>query len=240
MSSWPKRMSATLKSSRFWRVVEFMAVIVGVVIAVVTFYRESEDRQNQRLVAGWQLLTEVSPGASGKKRALQYLHGNGESLVAVNLSFVRHDAPVYLQGTDLYDEKSGKGTDFRLASLAGAILQGADLRNSDFSLGCLYKTEFGGAKLAGSRFIDADLRQANFWTADLTDVVLERADLSGTHMQLSKGLTQGQLDKAYFCEGYGPPDIPEGLKLPPSRTCNLDVLSNAQGCLWSQVDSRRK
>ena len=240
MSSWPKRMSNTLKSSRFWRVVEFMAVIVGVIIALVTFYRESEDRQNQRLVAGWQLLTEVSPGASGKKRALQYLHENGESLVAVNLSFKRHGAPVYLQGTDLYDEKSGKGTDFRLASLAGAILEGADLRNSDFSLGCLYKTAFEGAKLAESRFINADLRQANLRDADLTGVVLENADLSGTQMERSKGLTQEQLGEAYFCEGYSPPGVPEGLKPPPSRDCSLGVPSNAQGCLWSQVDSRRE
>ena len=221
------------------RPIEFILVVVGLIIAIVTFLVESEDRQNQRLVAGWQLLTETSPGASGKRRALQYLHGNGESLVAINLSFVRHDAPVYLQGTDLYDEESGKGIDFRLASLAGAILQGADLRNSDFSLGCLYKTEFGGAKLAESRFINADLRQANLWDADLTDVVLENADLSGAHLERSKGLTQEQLNKAYFCQDYGPPDIPEGLKPPPSRPCPSDSLSNAQGCLWSQVDTRK-
>lgn len=213
----------------------------------MTFVRESEDRRNQRLVAAWQLLTEVSPGASGKDRALNYLHANEERvphiqfpLPLIDLSFERHGAPVYLQDVDIYDERFDKGADFRMASFAGAVLRDADLRKSAFFQACLYKTELTKAKLTGSSFIGADLRQALLSEAVLTDVVLKDADLSGAHMRQSIGLTQEQLDQAYYCKDYGRPNLPEGLQPPPSKICRTDVRSNAQGCLWSRVDSRRK
>ena len=225
--TWIKRLNAT-----WLRPLEFFLVLVGVTIAVVTFLLEADDRREQRLIAGWQLLSEKTPGASGKRRALMYLHQNNEPLVAVNLSFVRHGAPVYLQSLDLFDEETERGVFFSLSSFAGAILQGADLRKSTFENSCLYRTEFGSAKLAGSDFSYADLTYANLRDAEMADAILLGANLSGAAMEGATGLTQHQLDKAYYCMPYGPPSVPCNLKPPPEKRCVI-----AQGCAWSEVNT---
>ena len=198
--------------------VEFLIFLIGFAIAAMTFYWERDDRRNQRLVESWQLLTEVSPGASGKILALEYLHKVNEELTAIDLSRSRHGAPAYLLGLDVYDEKSGRGSEFRLANFAGAILRGANLSKSDFFGSCLYGVEFGGATLAGTNFTQADLTKANLWGADLSNANLDEANLSGTHMDKSEGLTQEQLDTAYFCET--PPRLPERLQPPPERSAD--------------------
>ncbi len=210
------------------RPVEFFIVVAGFLVAAITFYVETEERRNQRLVAGWQLLSERAPGASGKKRALLYLLENNESLVAINLSYKRHGAPVYLQELDVYNEETGRGADFRLASFAGAILNRADLRNSDFSLSCLQNTELGHALLMGTKFNNSDLTRANLSYADMTDSNLSGANLSGAHMQFTKGLTQEQIDTASFCRSYGPPNLPDGLTAPQNQRC-----IPTPGCTWS-------
>ena len=209
-----------LKRLEVWlRPVEFAILIIAFIIAAITFSQESQDRRNQRLVASWQLLTEVSPGASGKILALEYLHKAGEHLTGIDLSRSRHGAPAYLPGLDVYDEKSDRGTDFRLANFAGAILRGADLSASHLFGSCLYQVEFGEAKLVRTDFRQADLTNANLWDADLEGAVFASANLSGTRMERSKGLTQAQLDAAFFCdESGGSPHLPPGLVPPPMRS----------------------
>ena len=215
------------------RPIEFLVVVIGFVIAVITFYQEADDRSMQRLIAGWQLLSEAAPGSSGKHQALLFLHENKEPLVAVNLSFVRHGAPVYLQSIDLFDENTGRGVYLPLSSFAGAILQSADLRNSSFFHSCLYKTELGNAKLTGSDFTKADLTSANLWKADMTDVKLVDTNLSGAAMKEAKQITQKQLDQAYYCDPFGPPTLDDELNPPPKR----ELCTPAQGCDWSRVNT---
>ena len=213
------------------RPVEFFIVVAGFLVAAVTFHLEQEERRNQRLVAGWQLLSERAPGASGKKRALLYLLENQESLVAINLSYKRHGAPVYLQNLDVYNEETDRGADFRLSSFAGAIMENSDLRKSDFSLSCLQNAELGNSRLMGSTFLNADLTSANLWGADMTGAKISGANLSGAHMEKTRGLTQEQIDTARFCPSSGRPNLPEGLTAPRTQDCKP-----AQGCSWSLTE----
>ena len=213
---------------------EIVLVVAGLIVAAIAYFSDSEERRNQRLVAGWQLLSEKAPGASGKKRAIYYLQENAESLVAINLSYTRHGAPVFLQGLDVYNEDTKRGTDFRMASFAGAILNRADLRASDFSLACLYRTELGKAKLVGSTLVSADLTGANLWDADLTGADLTGANLSGTHINEHTKITQPQIDSARYCPAVGKPSFSSvELEAPTTESC-----IQVPGCQWSRVDSR--
>ena len=224
--------SRTKKFVADWhRPAEFFIVVAGFLVGAVTFYLEQEERRNQRLVAGWQLLSEKAPGASGKKRALLYLLENQESLVAINLSYKRHGAPVYLQHLEVYNEETDQGADFRLSSFAGAIMANSDLRNSDFSMSCLQFTELGKSKLMGSKFVDADLTNANLNGADMTGANISGANLTRALMQTTKGLTQEQIDTARFCPSYLPPRLPDGLTAPRTQDCEP-----VQSCSWSLND----
>ena len=213
---------------------EIVLVVAGLTLAAIAYLSDSQERKNQRLVAGWQLLSEKAPGASGKIRAINYLQENNESLVAINLSYERHGAPVFLQGIDVYNEVTKTGIDFRMASFAGAIMEGADLRKSDFSLSCLYRTELGNAKLIKARLTNADLTGANLWGADLTGADLTGANLSGTHINEHTKIEQSQLDQARYCPAAGKPVFHSvDLEAPKNKSCNP-----VPGCQWSNVDSR--
>ena len=183
-------------AKKWHRPIEFSLFVIGFIIATIAFLFDLSERQEQRLVSGWHLLAERAPGASGKKRAINYLLTNNESLVAINLSHKRHGAPVYLMALDVYDENENKGADFRLSSFAGAIMRDSDLRKSDFSFSCLRNAELGGALFHDSKFNNADLTRANLWEADLSGADFSGAILSETHMERSVGLTQQQIDVA--------------------------------------------
>ena len=213
---------------------EIVLVVAGLIVAAIAYFSDSEERRNQRLVASWQLLSEKAPGASGKKRAIDYLRENEQSLVAINLSYTRHGAPVFLQELNVYNENTKRGTDFRMASFAGAIMNRADLRGSDFSLACFYRTELGKAKLAESKLVGADLTGANLWDADLTGADLTNANLSGAHINEHTKVTQPQIDKARYCPSVGEPIFSSvRLVAPTTKSCNP-----VPGCQWSGVDSR--
>lgn len=228
--------STKLKQVFFWlRPIEFLLIVAGIVFATITYYIERDDRRDRRLIAGWQLLAQKSPGSSGKDLALNFLYdkgelGNNQALFGIDLSFVRHGAPVYLQNLDLYDEETDFGAYAPHSSFAGAILQGADLRRMTLTHSCFYKAEFGQAKLARTDFSNANLIYARLNKADMTDAKLENANLSGAIMNTTTGLEQSQLDEAYYCEAFGKPSLPEGLSVPSRSDCKL-----SEGCKWSEV-----
>ena len=225
-----------LKKAFEWlRPIEFFLLVIGIAYGVIAYYGEEDDRRDRRLIAGWQLISEQAPGSSGKDLALNYLFGkldaeDTQALVAIDLSAKRHGGPVYLQNLELYNEDEEFGAYLPLSSFAGAILQGADLRSVQFHQACLYHTELGGANLVGTDFSYADLTRARLSNADMSDATLANANLSGAHMKTTRGLEQSQLDKAYYCETFEKPSLPDGLSVPSRADCDT-----SEGCKWSGV-----
>lgn len=116
------------------------------------------------------------------------------------------------------------------------------LTNADISWSVMESANFSGVELDRANLTHANVRYANFSHAsltggNLTEIFLHMGDLSGaclrganlTSATLSevdvssadfddvKGLTQKQLDEAYYIKDYPPLNLPDGLKPPPER-----------------------
>ena len=222
------------------RPAELVILVIGFAIATITFLLEADDRKNQRLADAWLLVLERAPGVSGKIHALQWLHDSNESMFGLDMSFVAHGGPVFLQKIDLYDETSQRGAALPFSSLAGAVLNMADLRNASLENACLYFANLSNAKLNGANLTHADLNCAILHETNLTDVDFTNANLSSTDMKTSIGLEEKQLAAAFFCDEDGDsPKLPSGIYPPPKRTCGKGTESRAdttaKGCLWSGV-----
>ena len=231
------KMPEKLKQALEWlRLIEILLLIGGIAIAVAAYLLDQNNRRDQRIISGWQLLLEEAPGASGKDIALNFLYGQGanagkQGFFGIDLSYEKHGGPVYLQNVDLYDEETGFGAYAPMSSFAGVVLSGADLRNTTFAHSCLFRTELANAKLDGADLSFADLTYSNLSGVDISSAKLEGANLSGTNMKTTRGLEQSQLDGAHYCEAFGPPTLPdEELSVPSRATCDT-----SQGCKWSDV-----
>ncbi|WP_434361037.1 pentapeptide repeat-containing protein [Parasalinivibrio latis] len=141
-------------------------------LTLIGFYIDIEDREQQRKVNAWQLITVIAPGNSGKIDALEYLYSIDEDLVGLNLSIPiikdshnRYDQlpGVYLRGIRLPNANLS-GSKFRQADLTFADLSGANLFNADLSLAFLNY---------------ANLRNANLQLVNFQGAHLEGADLRG-------------------------------------------------------------
>ena len=185
---------------------------IALVLSVVQFWIEFDDRVKEREVRAWQLVTTIAPGNSGKIEALNFLnsehgifcfdwlrdklgwlHGDIDtkclilfkprtSLVGINLS-----APVNSIENDSVDHSHGvylARVDLRGATLSFANLRGAILVFARLSAAVLY---------------DANLRETNLIFADLTGADLSSADLTGAdlfHADLSEA-TLADTDLAF-------------------------------------------
>ena len=216
------------------RSVEFAILVLGFFLAALTFYLESEDRQNQRLVNAWQIVLESAPGASGKVPALEFLYSKKQPMFGLDLSHVKHGHPVYLRDLDFCDKPSCYRAYLPHSSFAGAIVDNAKLRKSIFVNSCLYLTNLTGSDLREGDFSDADLSRAILDSTDLKDAEFDGANLSGTSFRSSKNLTQVQLDSAFYCDtDGGKPALPDGEEFdPPPRRHQCKT---SEGCLWSGV-----
>lgn len=179
---------------------------LAVLLAIISFFCEMEDRKESRLLAAWQVVTTKASGNSGKIRALEYLHENGESLVGIDLAHEEHLAPdgnirvgPYLNRLKLV------GADLSRARFVGAIMVDADLRNSAF-----WGSDFSGVLLEGSDFSNANMQQAQFMSAGLEGVNFYKTDLRG-----AKELTCLQLSAAKNWESsYRDPSLACGQNIP--------------------------
>lgn len=187
------------------KVLSFLSSL-AVLLAIFSFFCEMEDRKESRLLAAWQVVTTKASGNSGKIRALEYLHENGESLVGIDLAHEEHLAPdgrirvgAYLNRLELI------GADLSRARFAGAIMVDADLRNSAF-----WGSDFTGVLLEGSDFSNANMQQAQFMSAGLKGVNFYKTDLRG-----AKELTCLQLSETHNWEhSYRDQSLSCGQRIP--------------------------
>ncbi len=186
---------------RNWRSLNGAALIVSIVALAVTAYStqlaffalDEAARQTDlstreitvsrqaleetQIVAAWQIINARSPGNSGKRRALEYLNKQKESLNGINLSC-----------------KALGGVPDELGNCAGrAFLQELNIPSgrvicSDFSYADLVRANFHRANVAGTKFDFADFRGAIFVEANLEvtffrEAFLGAADFTDANMQ---------------------------------------------------------
>lgn len=179
---------------------------IAVLLTIASFFFEMADREESRLLEAWQVVTTKASGNSGKIRALEYLHENGESLVGIDLAHEEHLAPdgnirvgPYLNRLKLV------GADVSRARFTGGIMVDADLRNSAF-----WGSDFTGVLLEGSDFSNANMQQAQFMSAGLKGVNFYKTDLRG-----AKELTCLQLSETHNWEhSYRDQSLSCGQRIP--------------------------
>ena len=164
---------------------------VALLMAVIQFGLEYEDRINERTVRAWQLVTTPASGNSGKIDALEYL--NKEDGLCIEWIQYKKDPVclidfkprIPLVGIDLSPRNTGRaGLSQHPVGvyLAGVNLNHANLNRANLSGAYLKEADLTGAGLAGAMLNGADLRGADLTSADLTSADLTSADLSGTNL----------------------------------------------------------
>lgn len=124
-----------------------------------------------------------------------------------NLFFYNLDFSCFILGSTKFQHISLSEISFQSTILGSANFSNAQIKNSAFNNAILDDANFINAKLVASNFTEAHLRGA----------VFENTDISSSNFKNAIGLTQKQLDAAYYMEGSPPLNLPDGLKLPPER-----------------------
>ena len=230
---WLHWLADHLESSGWLRVLSALSH-VGIVFAVVIFIldwpvrqqtleafkEEAEDRKAGAEGRAWSLIyqAEGSTGDGGRRHALQYLHNEKKANLA-GLPL----ANAYLIGVNLPKARLVKadlrGAELRGADLREAYLYGADLSEADLSEANLRGANLRGANLRGANLYGVKLYGADLGEADLRKAILSGADLREADTLMQKHI-QKQLNNAYSCQGWLPPQLPAELKPPPVRKCD--------------------
>jgi uncharacterized protein YjbI with pentapeptide repeats len=179
-----------------------------VVVAVIFWFLEADDRAKERHYRAWELINVArsSAGDGGRRDALEDLNKDGVSLAAAPLErahLPRVDLKdANLEGANL-EGANFRGADLRAANLQRAHLFGANLHNAvlggfiqhnipglevDVSSGAnlqgadLQGADLQGADLQGANVQDANLEGANLQNANLQNANLQNANLSGAEL----------------------------------------------------------
>lgn len=196
--------------------------VIAILVAIAAFVVECSNREEERTVRAWQLVTTKATGNSGKREALEYLNRQGTILgwPAKDDHWAYDWLPLKkrteLVGINLGVEKTGDpGTFLNKADLPGAALsnanlvealansanlQGADLQNATLNRAELRRADLARADLAeadlvGTLLYGANLREANLSGGNLSDAGLRGADLTNANLRYST-LVHAKLQKA--------------------------------------------
>ena len=181
-----------LSNWTFLEILEYLGSF-SVLVAVIFYFSESNDRVKQRHYQAWQVINTAQGkgGNGGRIEALQELNADKVPLVGVDVS------SAFLQGLNL-ENASLVRTDFSSADLRNSKLAGVDftvanlnsanLRNADLAHVRFEEADLRGADLTGSILIGADLSGASLDEADLRS-----ADLKGIHWNQIKSIEQANI-----------------------------------------------
>jgi len=208
--SWPIRHPhRTVKELEPWGI---LAAVVGLILAVATFWVDYTERVEERTVRAWQLLTTKAPGNSGKIAALEYLNSEDgfcllgtckerTTLFGIDLSVDGDEPGAFLFGANLREadlfQANLRGAYLIRANLSSANLRKANLSNALLDDAILSNTQLMWADLRGADLHGANLRGANFTGADLGGAKLERAILLGANLSHAD-LNHADLREATF------------------------------------------
>jgi uncharacterized protein YjbI with pentapeptide repeats len=201
---WHKRFHRRIKETEPYGI---LLAVLALVLSLVTFWIDYEDRVQERTVRAWQLLTTPATGNSGKREALEYLNSEDEGiclfgycigrkertpLVGIDLSSMDGEPRTFLQNVDLsnadlsqmkatfanFSNATLRNANLARADLSNAKLWRADLRNAVLVIADLSNAALAYADLSNADFRHADLSNANLALADLSNAYLVDADLS--------------------------------------------------------------
>jgi hypothetical protein len=190
---WISEWAAYLLSNwTFLEILEYLGSF-SVLVAVIFYFSESNDRVKQRHYQAWQVINTAQGigGNGGRIEALQELNADKVPLVGVDVS------SAFLQGLNLENASLVRAdfssADLRNSKLAGvdftvANLNSANLRNADLSHVRFDEADLRGADLTGSNLIGADLSGASLDEADLRS-----ADLKDIHWNQIKSIDQANI-----------------------------------------------
>lgn len=197
-----------------WHVTRLFQAIGSflLLLTIVGFYFDYEDRKQSRIVDAWQLITTKAPGNSGKIEALEFLNSIGQPLTGINLSSEKAkddtdgEKSVYLKGINL-SKANLKKSNFSNADLSNADLSNSNLSNTNFSY-----TNLSSANLSNTYSNDVapnivdrilhptfniDFSYANLQSAILTHSSHIEADFEETDLTYSN-LKNSNFTRSYF------------------------------------------
>ena len=192
------------------------AAVVGNYLAYMGLKEARNDAEESRIVNAWQILSNRSPGNTGKKAALETLNKAKENLARIDLSCETMggmdennkscDTPTFLANVSLPNAnliRANLSAAYLLsANLSGAQLNHANLNDTDLSLSNLSDAYLRGANLSnavlsGANLSDADLEGTNLSDAYLGGVNLSDAKLIGANLS-DANLSWANLSNVYF------------------------------------------
>lgn len=209
-----------------------LLAVVALILSLLSFWIDYEDRVEERTVRAWQLLTTKAPGNSGKREALEYLNKqdgiwcfNGAckwplktrtSLEGIDLSVADGQMSAILRSVDLEDAALEgavlRGVNLSSAILTRAHLLDADLRSADIITASLREAILVDADLSGALLHDVDLTRANLEGTDLSGTEFFRVSLEGTFFKNIKNASADLFDST--CGDENTVFEPEGPKIP--------------------------
>ena len=195
---------------RLWRKFEFGLGIIAILALLASLYgnyqayigleQARNEAEESRIVNAWQILSNRSPGNTGKKAALETLNNAKEDLQGIDLSCETMD------GMDDKNENCDTPTFLAEVSLPNANLIGANLSDADLSFANLSDAILLEANLSDANLWEANLSDADLWEANLSDADLSFANLSDAILleaNLSDAnLWEANLSNINFCHFY--------------------------------------
>ncbi|UES51203.1 hypothetical protein GFK88_17230 [Roseibium aggregatum] len=152
--------------------------LIGLLVAVVLFYFELQERQSQRVAQAWQIITMSAPGNSGKIESLEYLNSRYGCFYWPGIEFdnrVRHgDTQLARFGGTVVVAREDK-------SWSKCWKDRIPLTNIDLSMVKGKPVFLRGVNLSG-----ADVTGASFRGADLRGAIFDGAQIDGTDFGLSR------------------------------------------------------
>ena len=144
----------------------------GLEIAQAGLEQARKEAEESRIVNAWQILSNRSPGNTGKKAALETLNNAKEDLQGIDLSCATMD------GMDENTKSCDTPTFLANLSLPNANLIGANLSHANLWGANLSDANISWVNLSDADLLRANLSHANLWGANLSDADLFRANLS--------------------------------------------------------------
>lgn len=156
----------------------------------------------------------------GLEKILETQEEQRKNIVQALSGYIRQHASKKMDTKEKINQDKRQSAEIAIKSLAriGARLGGCkkkfcDLRETNLSDLRFYEIDLSSFQLSGANFTNTCLQKTNFRGAQLDGV-----DFSSADFQDTKGLTQKQLNKSYYREGFPPRNLPNGFSIPKQKS----------------------
>lgn len=156
----------------------------------------------------------------GLEKILETQEEQSKNVTRILSGYIRQHALKKEDTTGKMNQNERQNIEIAVKSLVriGACLGGdkkkfCDLRETNLSNLRFYGIDLSFFQLSGADFTNTCLQKTNFEKAQLDGV-----DFSSANFQNAEGLTQKQLDKSHYREGFPPRNLPNELTIPKRKS----------------------